>query len=72
MRVLIADDSAPTLRGQRLRELVLGATSIHRAGETGAAPTAIDAIERLQPDVVILDLRTPGGWLRLLQAVRAH
>lgn len=71
MKALIADDSAPIRR--RLRELVSNVAGIDLVGEAGTAPEAIAAIERLQPDVAVLDLRMPGGGgLHVLRAVKAH
>lgn len=57
VRVLIVDDEPPARR--RLARLVaeVGSTVI---GEAGDADEALDAIRRLDPDVVLLDIRMPG------------
>ena len=54
MRVLIVDDQ-PVFR-QVAREL-LERRGYSVAGEAGCASTAVDAVERLAPDAVMLDVR---------------
>ena len=58
LRVLIVDDEP--LARRRLSAL-LGRTELAEvAGEAGDADAAADAIARLDPDVVLLDVRMPG------------
>jgi len=59
LKVFIADDSQ--LVRDRLKELLAEKGSIDVVGESGDAEEAILAIRRLNPDVVILDIRMPGG-----------
>jgi DNA-binding NarL/FixJ family response regulator len=70
-RVLIVDD-APVFR-QVARELLerRGYTVV---GEAGSAASAVDAVERLAPDAVLLDVRLPDRSGFELSAVltRAH
>jgi len=59
LKVFIADDSI-VVRG-RLKEALEEQGSIRIVGESGDAEQAIQEIRRLEPDVVILDIRMPGG-----------
>ncbi len=59
LKVFIADDSQ--LVRDRLKEVLAEKGSIDVIGESGDAEEAILAIRRLNPDVVILDIRMPGG-----------
>lgn len=60
MRVFMADDSPLVLErlAQMLAELP-GAVEL--IGQASQAPEAAEAIRKLKPDVVILDIRMPGG-----------
>ena len=65
--VLVVDDMADT---RRLMRRVLERDGI-RVEEAATGEEAIDAIERVRPDLVVLDLRLPGvsgfdvaRWLR--------
>ncbi len=57
MRVLIADDE-PIAR-QVLRELLEECPEVHVAGEAASGAEALRQIERLDPDVVLLDIHMP-------------
>ena len=59
MTLLIADDN-PGFR-QRLSSLLGTVEGIDRIGEAGDVPGAIEAIERMAPQVIILDVVMPGG-----------
>jgi len=71
MNLFIADDS-PLLR-ERLASLVSNLEDVALVGEASNASEAIEAIRRLKPDVVILDIRMPGGnGIRVLKAIKGH
>src|SRR3712207_2117741 len=55
--VIVADDHSIVRQG--LRSLLEGEESCQVVGEAADGLTAIDLIERLQPDVAILDLQMP-------------
>jgi two-component system LytT family response regulator len=57
MRVLIVDDEPPAL--SELRVLLNAAGGVEIVGEAGNAVEAIAAINRLQPEVVFLDIQMP-------------
>jgi DNA-binding NarL/FixJ family response regulator len=59
MKVFIADDSL-VLR-ERLEEMLSDLTAIEIIGYAKDVPEAITSIRKLKPDVVILDIRMPGG-----------
>ncbi len=59
IRVFIADDSA-TVR-DRLAALLSDMPEVDIVGQAQDAAEVIVAIERLRPDVVILDIRMPAG-----------
>jgi DNA-binding NarL/FixJ family response regulator len=59
MRVLIADDSPLVV--DRVTALLSEVGGIEIVGQSGTAPTTAEAIRCLSPDVVILDIRMPGG-----------
>lgn len=58
MKVLIVDDEAPARA--RLAQLVNDLPELEVAGEAANGRDALEANERLAPDVVLLDIRMPG------------
>ena len=71
MKVFIADDSAP------MREQIAATLSelkgIEIVGQAQNAPEAIASIQKLQPDVVILDIRMPGGnGIEVLKEIKKY
>jgi DNA-binding NarL/FixJ family response regulator len=55
-RVLVVDDQDMVRRGLRM---ILELGGVEVAGEAGDGAAAVDAVERLHPDVVLMDLRMP-------------
>lgn len=70
LRVMIADDSQPV--AEMLRELVSQPGRIDVVGTTDSEASTLEAIRRLAPDVVILDmqLRT-GSGADVIRSVRS-
>lgn len=58
MYVLVVDDEV--LARQRLCRMIKGLQGYDVAGEAGNGAEALDAIYKLDPDVVLLDVRMPG------------
>lgn len=56
-RLLLVDDHEVVRLG--LRALLTGEPDFVVAGEAGSAAAALQAVERLQPDVVLMDVRLP-------------
>ncbi len=68
-RILIADDSE-VLRS-RLVEILSEIEGVEIIGEAVTANETIKAVKNLKPDVVILDIRMPGGnGIEALEAVK--
>src|SRR5262249_25901195 len=59
IRLLIVDDHEVTRLG--LRTLLQSCPSFEIAGETGSVTTTLEAAVRLQPDLVLLDVRLSDG-----------
>ena len=59
MKVFIADDSAVVR--ERLVEMLSEHPGIEIVGQAQGGLEAINAITKLKPDAVILDIRMPGG-----------
>jgi len=59
LRVFISDDSA-TVR-ERLVTMALDLPGMAVVGQAQDVPGSLDAIRQTRPDVVILDIRMPGG-----------
>ena len=69
LRVFIADDSL--IVREHLVIIIDELAEIEIVGQAGTVSEAISAIRALQPDVVILDIRMPGGsGIDVLQAVK--
>ena len=69
MKVFIADDSE-VLR-ERLTTMLNDIEGIEIVGEAGNGAEAVGLIMKLQPDVVILDIRMPeGNGINALQAIK--
>jgi len=59
MRVLIVDDSEVLV--QRLTARLAEVAELEIVGHASTVPDAVREIHRAKPDVVILDIRLPGG-----------
>ena len=59
IRLLIVDDH-PVVR-DGLRGIFTGDAEFEVVGEESDGPSGVDAADRLQPDVILMDLRMPGG-----------
>ena len=69
MKIFIADDSA-VLR-ERLVEMLSELPGIEIVGYAQDVPEALTSIKKLNPDVVILDIRMPGGsGIDVLQEIK--
>ena len=67
--VLVVDDSPVFRRG--MGRAVRITTGLELVGEADGGQAALEAIERLQPDVVLLDLRMPDiDGLEVLERLR--
>jgi two-component system, LytTR family, response regulator AlgR len=58
LRVLIVDDEPPAR--ERLRSMVAEAGGFEVAGEAGNGVEALQMVDRLLPDILLLDVRMPG------------
>jgi two-component system, LytTR family, response regulator AlgR len=58
LRVLIVDDEPPAR--ERLRSMLVEAGDFEVAGEAGNGIEALTLVDRLAPDIVLLDVRMPG------------
>jgi len=59
MRIVIADDS--DVVRQRLVRLLDDLAGVKVVGEADDVPAARDMVQKLKPDVAILDIRMPSG-----------
>lgn len=59
IRVLLVDDHALVRLG--LMTLINDRPDMEVVGEASTAPEALQSVEQLRPDVVLMDIRMPGG-----------
>jgi DNA-binding NarL/FixJ family response regulator len=59
LRIFIADDSE--LVRDRVKELISGVNGTEVVGEATTGEETLAALETMVPDVLILDIRMPGG-----------
>jgi DNA-binding NarL/FixJ family response regulator len=71
MRLLIADDSEVVQ--ERLSTLLSEVDKVEIVGHARDVPGAISAIHALKPDLVILDIKMPGGsGIDVLKNIKAN
>jgi DNA-binding NarL/FixJ family response regulator len=71
LTVFIADDSPPV--AEMLKELLTDPGRVEVIGVAETEKAAIESIERLRPDVVVLDLQLKtGSGTDVIRAVRAN
>lgn len=71
LRLFIADDSAPV--AEMLTELLTAGGHVEVVGVGDSEAGAIEAITRIRPDAVVLDLQLgAGSGTNVLRAVRAN
>ena len=71
LTVFIADDSPPV--AEMLKELLTDPGRVEVIGVAETETAAIESIERLRPDVVVLDLQLKtGSGTDVIRAVRAN
>lgn len=59
LRILIVDDTR--LARQELRTLLSRLPDVECIGEADDVPTAVEAVQRLKPDLLLLDIQMPSG-----------
>jgi DNA-binding NarL/FixJ family response regulator len=70
-RILIVDDHPVFRHG--ITAMINAEPDLFVCGEAGSAPTALDAMRRLQPDVALVDISLPGtNGIELLKSMRAE
>ena len=74
IQIVIADDH-PVVR-EGLRSLLLTAADMETVGEASSGAEAVERAQALQPEVMLLDIRMPGGnglaVLKQIKAVSPH
>lgn len=69
LRVVVADDDADIRSA--LRAVLDDDERFHVVAEACDAAQALEATERERPDVVLLDVRMPGGGVQAAHAIRS-
>jgi DNA-binding NarL/FixJ family response regulator len=69
IRVVIADDH-PVVR-EGLRSFLASRPGLDVVGEAADADGLVDAAERLQPDVALVDLMMPGGGIEAIHRLQS-
>ena len=70
-QVLIVDDSKPIR--ERLAAILAESPHIRIVGQAGDGEEGWEAVQRLKPDTVVLDIRLPGSTgIALLKRIKAR
>jgi len=71
LKVFIADDSAPVR--ERLAALISELEMVQLIGKAENGHDAMEAVRKLRPDVVILDIRMPdGNGFQVLEGIKKN
>ena len=71
LKVFIADDSAPVR--ERLAALISEIETVQLVGQAENGHDAMEAVRKLRPDVVILDIRMPdGNGFQVLEGIKKN
>ncbi len=71
LKVFIADDSAPVR--ERLAALISDLETVQLVGQAENGHDAMEAVRKLRPDVVILDIRMPeGNGFQVLEEIKKN
>lgn len=70
LRILIADDSE--LLRRTFSDQMNALSYAEVVSEVGTAQDAIQATDRMEPDVVVLDIEMPGSGIQALKRIRAR
>ena len=71
MKIFIADDSAVVR--ERLAAMLSDLSEVQVVGEAQDAPEATSSIRKLNPDVVVLDIRMPrGNGIEVLEKIKKN
>ncbi len=69
MKILVVDDSA--LLRERLISMISDLPGVTAIGQAQDAPEALNSVQKLNPDVVILDIRlSDGNGIEVLQKMK--
>src|SRR5947199_9178614 len=71
IRVLLADDHA--LVRESTRRLLEAENDVEVVAEAASGEEAIEAVQRLHPDIAIIDIAMPGiGGIEATRTIKAH
>ena len=70
LRVAIVDDEPVVL--QVLSDVITGTPGLALAGQAEDGRSGLRLCERCDPDVVVADLRMPGGGIPFIRALRSQ
>lgn len=70
IRVVVADDHI--LARKAIRTILCDDPAFEVVGEAASGPEAVEAVRRLAPDLVLMDIRMPGGGIQATRAIKAE